>query len=80
MDALEQEWNNTRCVNYFRWERDRLLTISDWTQANDTNLSSAKVTAWKTYRQELRDLPATTTPDFDENGNLTGVDWPVKPE
>ncbi len=23
--------------------------------------------------------PATTTPDFDENGNLTGVDWPTPP-
>jgi len=25
-------------------------------------------------------LPATATPSLDENGNLTGVNWPTKPE
>ena len=80
MDALEQEWNNTRAAYYLRNERDRLLTISDWTQVNDTKLTPAKVTDWKTYRQELRDLPATSTPDFGENGKLIGVTWPTKPK
>jgi hypothetical protein len=32
------------------------------------------------YRQALRDLPANCTPALDENGNLTGVTWPNKPE
>ena len=31
-----------------RLERDRLLRESDWTQASDTALTSAKVTAWAT--------------------------------
>lgn len=35
--------------------------------------------AWLTYRQELRDLPATATPQLDENGNLTNVTWPTPP-
>ena len=36
--------------------------------------------AWLDYRQALRDLPATAEPQLDEFGNLTNVDWPVKPE
>ena len=32
------------------------------------------------YRQALRDLPANSTPALDENGNLTGVEWPVYSE
>ena len=35
--------------------------------------------AWLTYRQELRDLPSNSTPSFDENGQLTGVTWPIPP-
>ena len=35
----------------------------------------------KDYRQALRDLPSNTSnPKIDENGNLTGVTWPTKPE
>ena len=48
---LAEEWTQIRA------ERDRLLTNSDWTQANDTALASAKVTAWATYRTKLRTLP-----------------------
>jgi hypothetical protein len=35
---------------------------------------------WSTYRQALRDLPSTASPSLDENGNLTNVTWPNKPE
>lgn len=35
---------------------------------------------WKTYRKELRDLPAKSSPSLDENNELTGVTWPNKPE
>ena len=48
---LANEWK------LIRRERDRLLANSDWTQANDTALASAKVTAWATYRTKLRDVP-----------------------
>jgi hypothetical protein len=49
--------------------RDRLLTLSDWTQAADAPVDK---TAWATYRQALRDLPA----------NYSGegpIPWPVAP-
>ena len=49
---LADEWTQ------IRRERDRLLTSTDWTQTNDTPLTSAKVTAWGTYRTSLRDLPS----------------------
>ena len=59
-----------------RKERDRLLVETDWMANSDVTLPAA----YKTYRQELRDLPATSTPDFDEDGKLIGVTWPTKPE
>ena len=45
----------------FRGERDSLLSQSDWTQLADSPLSDSKKTEWATYRQALRDLPASTT-------------------
>ena len=39
--------------------RDMLLRESDWTQFTDSPLTDSKKTEWKTYRQSLRDLPAT---------------------
>ena len=42
-----------------RVTRNNLLQISDWTQSRDVTLSNDA--DWKTYRQALRDLPATTS-------------------
>ena len=39
--------------------RDNLLKESDWTQFTDSPLTDSKKTECKTYRQALRDLPAT---------------------
>lgn len=54
-------------VERMRAERDRLLAESDWTQTNDAPVDRE---AWATYRQQLRDFPATWTPsetaDFPE--------------
>ncbi len=41
-----------------RLHRDRLLKESDWTQAADSPVNRE---AWATYRQTLRDFPATWT-------------------
>ncbi len=43
-----------------RMHRDNLLAGSDWTQAADDPTGNAA--AWATYRQELRDAPASWTP------------------
>jgi hypothetical protein len=42
-----------------RNHRDRLLKESDWTQVADAPVDRE---AWATYRQTLRDFPATWTP------------------
>ena len=61
-----------------REERDRLLVETDWMSNPD---SPAISDAWKTYRQALRDLPASTTPVIDTTSmcGITSVTWPTKP-
>ena len=49
----------TILVARMRIIRNRLLAESDWTQLPDTPVDRA---AWATYRQALRDFPATWTP------------------
>ena len=66
---LAEEWTKIRT------ERDRLLTSSDWTQANDTALASAKVTEWGTYRTKLRTLPA----DQSSETTYADITWPSQP-
>jgi len=63
-----------------REERDKKLFDTDYRIVADFPYPSEEVKqAWLTYRQELRDLPATATPQLDENENLTNVTWPTPP-
>ena len=48
---LTEQWTRIRA------ERDRLLTSSDWTQNNDSPCTAIDKSQWRTYRQELRDIP-----------------------
>ena len=57
-----------------REKRDALLNKYEWT-VNSPDLTTAKQTEWKTYRQALRDLP-------DQSGfpwAADGMTWPTKP-
>jgi len=63
-------------IEQLRLQRDALLSETDWWASTDLIISIPR----KAYRQALRDLPATVTPDLDEDGNLTGVTFPVRPE
>ena len=54
-----KEYFGTDYIGALRHYRDTLLRESDWTQFTDSPLSDSKKTEWKTYRQSLRDLPAT---------------------
>jgi hypothetical protein len=49
----------TDYIGALRYLRDIYLKESDWTQFTDSPLSESKKNEWKTYRQNLRDLPAT---------------------
>ena len=71
-DVEEQAWTDgasAREMTSIREHRDNLLTETDWMALGDVTMSDA----WKTYRQELRDIPASNT--VYEN-----VTWPTKPE
>ena len=41
--------------------------------------SDEKKQEWLAYRQALRDLPNTQTPQIDSDGMLTNVTWPTPP-
>ena len=62
-------------MSHLREERDQKLVDSDWTQASDHSspLADDKKAEWATYRQSLRNLPATADmiawPDV----------WPTEP-
>ena len=64
-------------MRLLRVERDRLLAETDWMGNSDVTMSSA----WKTYRQALRDLPANSDPKLDSDGTLdmSSVKFPTKP-
>lgn len=53
--------NNYYIARMRQW-RNILLSQSDWTQMADSPLSTQKKTEWATYRQQLRDFPASWTP------------------
>jgi len=55
-ETIPTEWLEERMRN----ERNALLAASDFTQAADDPTGNAA--AWATYRQELRDAPASWTP------------------
>ena len=71
-DAEEKIWADgaaAREMNDIRNYRNSLLMETDWMGFSDVTLSDE----WKTYRQELRDIPASNTIYAD-------VTWPTKPE
>ena len=63
-------------MRLLRIERNRRLVETDWRFRSDLTPSQA----WIDYCQALRDLPANSEPQLDENGNLTNVGWPEVPE
>ena len=69
-------FSDEESMNALRIQRNMKLAETDWMANSDVTMSDA----WKKYRKDLRDLPSTASPKLDENGILTGVEWPKKPE
>ena len=71
------ELQNAEPMRLLRIERDRRIALTDWRAGSDLTLASA----WSTYRQALRDLPASATPKLNSNYelDLTSVTWPTEP-
>ena len=57
-----------REMTMIRNHRDGLLTETDWMANSDVTMSDT----WKTYRQKLRDVPASNTV-------YANVTWPTQP-
>ena len=62
---LAEKWKRVRS------QRDILLKETDWVVTKATETGVTVSSAWKTYRQKLRDVPSQSDPD-----NIT---WPTKP-
>ena len=77
VNAKVTELKNAEPMRLLREERTRRISTSDWMANSDVTMSDE----WKTYRQALRDLPASSTPTLDSNGSLdmSSVTWPLKP-
>lgn len=65
-DLLTLRWDGLRT------KRNALLADSDWTQGADSPLADEAKVSWSTYRQELRDLPASTD-------DVVNPVWPESP-
>lgn len=79
IDAEVTKLNNAEPMRLLRVERNTRLADCDWTQSRDLTLSNDS--DWKTYRQALRDLPASASPALDSSGNLdmSSVTFPTEP-
>jgi len=77
LDTEVTRLNSLEPMRLLRIERDARLAKCDWRASSDLTLSDS----WKTYRQALRDLPASSTPTIDSKGNLNmaSVTFPTEP-
>ena len=78
IDTKIQELEAAEPLRLLRIERNRLLQQSDWRDL--PSYPGTDQEAWRTYRQALRDITETQTPELDEFGNLTNITWPTPPE
>ena len=77
IDAEVIRLDNAEPMRLLRVERDKRLSDCDWRASSDLTLSDD----WKTYRQALRDLPASASPKLDSNGylDMTSITFPKEP-
>jgi len=71
------ELDSAEAMKLLREERDNRIAKTDWRASSDLTLASA----WSTYRQALRDLPASASPKLNSEYelDLTSVTWPTEP-
>lgn len=73
-----QELYDGEAMRRLRIHRNKIISLSDWTQGADSPLSDEKKAEWATYRQALRDLPSTASPTLD-GPFISNVVWPTEP-
>lgn len=74
----DKQWtfNSDNFFEIVREQRDQKLFESDWTQMSDAPITDAKRAEWVTYRQVLRDIPAT----YSDATAMDAITFPAKPE
>jgi len=79
VSAEKKKLTDAEPMRLLRLERNRLLAESDWMANSDVTMPDE----WKTYRQQLRDFPASPkiNPQLKDDGtlNMSSVSWPTKP-
>ena len=75
------ELDKSEALKILRIERNEKLIDTDWVviKSNETGVPVSD--SWKTYRQALRDLPSTSSPNLTSTGYLdyTSFTWPNEP-
>tara|TARA_B100001989_G_scaffold144692_1_gene103001 strand:+ start:544 stop:918 length:375 start_codon:yes stop_codon:yes gene_type:complete len=73
--------NDEEPMRLLRVERDKRLTDCDWVVTKAIETGDTVSNVWKAYRQSLRDLPLSSSPQLDSyyNLDLNSVNWPTKP-
>ena len=79
VNAKIAEIENAKPMVELRRQRDARLAECDWVVTKALESGSSVASNWKTYRQQLRDLPSSASPQLDNDENLTNVTWPTKP-
>lgn len=71
------ELDNAEAMKLLREERDKRIAETDWWVLPDRTVTTEQTT----YRQALRDLPASATPKLNDDYELdmSSVTWPTKP-
>lgn len=77
-DWVGNAWlfNAVRFASHVRSDRNNKISVTDWTQSEDSPLTTEKKAEWATYRQALRDIPAT----YSDADSLDAIIWPIQPE
>ena len=69
LNAVSEEAKKTAKFRWVRKKRTNLLKETDWMSGSDVTMSDA----WKKYRKDLRDLPAS-------NADPEKIVFPTKPD
>ena len=66
-------------MTILRLERNQRILSTDWSQLGDVPVGIK--TTYESYRQALRDLPASANPKLNDKGYLdeSSITWPTKP-
>jgi len=80
IESKKVDLQNALPMKVLRRERDEKLKNCDVYGLNDFPFSTEEIKqSWLDYRQTLRNLPSTASPQLDENGELNNVTWPTPP-